>query len=218
MVDYNNFAKSFSHSRKNMKWEEIYYFFDQINADSSLLRILDIWCWSGRLLEQFSQKFDISNIQYIWLDLSENMLDCARESFPEKEFLNLNMLELDKIQDKKFNYIFFIASFHHLQSVKEREEVLQKTYNLLENWGRIYMTNWALNSEVNDEKYGKSIIQDSKNKHWSTDYNIVFWENDRYYHCFDLKELEYLAKKFGFKIIENRLFDSQKNFITILEK
>jgi hypothetical protein len=25
-VDYNNFAKTFSNSRKNMKWEEIDYF------------------------------------------------------------------------------------------------------------------------------------------------------------------------------------------------
>jgi hypothetical protein len=26
MVDYNNFAKEFAKSRKNMKWEEIDYF------------------------------------------------------------------------------------------------------------------------------------------------------------------------------------------------
>jgi len=26
MVDYNDFAKTFSQSRKNMKWEEITYF------------------------------------------------------------------------------------------------------------------------------------------------------------------------------------------------
>ena len=80
------------------------------------------------------------------------------------------------------------------------------------------MTNWALNSELNSKKYSESVIKKSENKFWSTDYNIVFWEYDRYYHCFDLKELEYLAQKPWFKIIENRLFDSQKNFITILEK
>lgn len=80
------------------------------------------------------------------------------------------------------------------------------------------MTNWALNSELNSEKYKKSIIENSQNQFWSLDYNIKLWENLRYYHCFDLKELEYLANKNNFKIIENRLFDNKRNFITILEK
>jgi hypothetical protein len=79
------------------------------------------------------------------------------------------------------------------------------------------MTNWALNSEINNKKYKDAVIKESKNTFWSTDYNIVFWENDRYYHCFDLSELEHLAEKTKFKIIENRLFDNQRNFITILE-
>jgi len=30
-VDYNGFAKTFSQSRKNMKWEEISYFLDIIH-------------------------------------------------------------------------------------------------------------------------------------------------------------------------------------------
>jgi hypothetical protein len=41
MVDYNNFAKTFSASRKNMKWEEIDYFLDKIK-NSEKLNILDI--------------------------------------------------------------------------------------------------------------------------------------------------------------------------------
>jgi len=208
-----------------MKWEEIEYFLESLSHHNSLclrgkgsLKVLDIGCWSWRLLEQFSSQYNIDDINYVWIDLSEKMLECARENFPEKEFLNLNMIELDRIENKDFNCIFFIASFHHLQSIKEREEVLIKAYNLLETWGRIFMTNWALNSEVNNEKYNNAAISDSKNKYWSIDYNIVFWEHDRYYHCFDLNELEYLARKSWFKIIENRLFDGEKNFITILEK
>ena len=205
-----------------MKWEEIEYFLRSSRAwvsfDWENTSILDIWCWSGRLLEQFSMQYNIDEIKYVWIDLSEKMLECARENFPEKIFLNLNMLELDKITDKKFNFIFFIASFHHLDNLSDREKVLHKTYNLLETWWRIYMTNWALNSDINNKKYSECVIEKSQNKYWSTDYNIVFWEHNRYYHCFNLKELEYLAKNTGFKIIENRLFDTEKNFITILEK
>jgi len=222
MVDYNNFAKKFAKSRKNMKWEEIDYFLEKINK-SEKLDILDIWCWSWRLLEQFSNSFDLDKINYTWIDLSSWLLEEAKKNFPNKEFLELNMLDLNsslltREGARGWDNIFFIASYHHLDNLEDREEVLSKAYNLLEKWGKIFMTNWALNSEINKEKYSKSIIENSENKFWSTDYNIVFWENNRYYHCFNLDELEYLAKKNNFKIIENRLFDNQRNFITILEK
>jgi hypothetical protein len=47
MVDYNNFAKTFSNSRKNMKWEEIDYFLSKIPNLISLgvkgsLKVLDV--------------------------------------------------------------------------------------------------------------------------------------------------------------------------------
>ena len=216
MVDYNNFANKFAKSRKNMKWEEIDYFLEKIDKNNDL-KILDIWCGSWRLLEQFSNTMNLENISYTWIDLSSWLLEEARKSFPEQKFLELNMLDLDKIENR-FNNIFFIASYHHLDNIEDREETLKKAYNLLEKWWRIFMTNWALNSEINNEKYNKALIKKSENKFKSTDYNIVFWENDRYYHCFDLSELEYLATKNNFKIIENRLFDSKRNFITILEK
>jgi len=35
------------------------------------------------------------------------------------------------------------------------------------------MTNWALNSEINDKKYKNAVIEKSENKFGSTDYNIV---------------------------------------------
>jgi hypothetical protein len=41
MVDYNKFAKTFSNSRKNMKWEEIDYFMNFLKKEKTL-KILDI--------------------------------------------------------------------------------------------------------------------------------------------------------------------------------
>ena len=118
LVDYNNFAETFSNSRKNMKWEEIDYFINNyLIWDYKQKNILDIWCGSARLLEQFSNIFDISKINYLWLDLSDKMLENAKNNFPDKEFLNLNMLDLDKLWNNKYDYIFFIASFHHLNNL-----------------------------------------------------------------------------------------------------
>jgi len=41
MVDYNNFAKTFSKSRKNMKWLEMEYFLAQLVLSNDT-KILDV--------------------------------------------------------------------------------------------------------------------------------------------------------------------------------
>jgi hypothetical protein len=96
--------------------------------------------------------------------------------------------------------------------------LLKKVKRLLKDDWIIFMTNWALNSELNKEKYNNAIIKDSKNQFWSLDYNIKLWEYNRYYHCFNLDELEYLFKKNNFEIIENRLFENNRNIISVIKK
>ena len=214
-VDYNNFAKTFSNSRKNMKWEEIDYFISFLDWKENL-KILDIWCGNWRFLSNLKEK-EILFEEYIWVDLSGVLLEQATILHPWDRFLQLNMLNLDNIKDK-VNSIFFLASFHHLDNLEDRKEVLKKAYNLLEDNWMIFMTNWALNSELNKEKYSKSIIENSENKFGSLDYSIKIWEYSRYYHCFDLSELEYLFNETWFEIIENREFENKRNFVSIIRK
>lgn len=215
-VDYNNFSKTFAASRKNMKWEEVEYFFNSLKQEDS---ILDIWCGSGRLLESYQNHFWKLPDWYLWVDLSQWLLDEARKTFPDYEFVQGNMLDIEKIsQHKKFDAIFLIASFHHLDDISQREELMKNLKKLLTGSWKIYMTNWALESAVHKEKYKDSFISGSENRFWSKDFNIKFWKFDRYYHCFSVDELEYLAESAGLKVEENRLFDSGKNFVTILSK
>lgn len=218
MVDYNNFAKTFSKSRKNMKWLEMEYFLDKLNlSDNS--NILDVWCGNWRFLWELMNIFGekINKDNYTWVDLSSGLLDEARKDYSEFNFHELNMLDLDSLK-QNYTDIFFYASFHHLQSIEDRKIVLKKTYDLLEKWGKVYMTNWALNSDLNKKRYSEAEIVDSQNKYWSVDFNIKLAWNNRYYHCFSLDELKILSEEVWFKIIENRLFENDRNFITILEK
>ena len=90
-VDYNKIADSFSNSRKNLKWEEIDYFISSYLKNIKWKNFLDIWCGNGRLLEQFSNSFNVDDINYTWIDLSEDMLNHASLSFPKKEFLNIGL-------------------------------------------------------------------------------------------------------------------------------
>jgi hypothetical protein len=218
MVDYNNFAKTFSKSRKNMKWLEMEYFLEKIIFSDST-KILDVWCGNWRFLWELVNIFwdKIHKNNYTWADLSSGLLEEARKDYSDFSFHELNMLDLDSLESK-YSDIFFYASFHHLQKISDRKIVLTKAYNLLEKWWKIYMTNWALNSELNKKRYSEAEIENSINEYGSVDFNIKLAWNDRYYHCFSLDELKTLSEEVWFKIIENRLFENDRNLITILEK
>jgi hypothetical protein len=73
------------------------------------------------------------------------------------------------------------------------------------------MTNWNLLSPSNLKKYQET----SK---WSQDFNIKIWDFFRFYHWFKIEELDNLFKKEWFKIIENRVFEWERNIISILWK
>jgi len=211
-VDYNNFASTFSKSRQNLKWKELNYFFSNYN---DFWKILDIWCGSGRLLwELLSQNIVFE--EYLWVDLSKNLLEEAKKTYQDFNFLELNMLNIDEL-NQKFDTIFLIASFHHLSSIDDRILLLKKLKNILKpNW-KIFFTNWSLSSSINYEKYNNSIISNSKNQFWSQDYDIKIWEYSRYYHDFSLEELTYLFLNTSYEILENRLFDNLKNIISIIK-
>ena len=215
-LNYDDFAKTFSKSRNNLKWQEINYFLQNYSSNINNKRILDIWCWNARLLEHFYQN-DIKNFDYLWLDSSKEMIWEAKTKFRENNFLVCDMLELSKIKQKDFESIFFIASFHHLNTFNQRKEVLLQLKNIIKPWSYIFMTNWDLNSELNLKKYNKSIIKNSQNEFWSLDFNIKIWEFNRFYHSFCLKELEFLFKSTWYEIIENRLFENKKNIISIIK-
>jgi hypothetical protein len=111
-----------------------------------------------------------------------------------------------------------IASFHHLKNTQEKIDVLKNIFNLLENNWKVFITCWALESKINLEKYKSSKIEWSKNEFWNYDYNIKIWENSRFYHCFSIEELEKLFMNTWFKILENFLFENDKNYVSIIEK
>jgi SAM-dependent methyltransferase len=257
MKNYDNFAKTFSNSRKNMKWEEINYFISSYLKVSEIWKFLkpspqpspigrgkirkelfnfskfwnikwksflDIGCWNGRLLKHFSNYFDINQINYIWIDSSSEILKEAKKLYPDTIFKNIDIINVDNIFHNylvkqtflskmlkkfskfysplplgeglgvraKFDYIFFIASFHHLENIEKRLEVLKKTKSLLKSWGIIFMTNWDLQSELNRKKYQKSIIKNTKNEFWSVDYNIKIWKFTRYYHSNSTNQIIFL--------------------------
>jgi SAM-dependent methyltransferase len=106
-----------------------------------------------------------------------------------------------------FDAILFLASFHHLENEKERIQVLQNVKNLLTPTGRIYMTNWNLREQA---RYEKSHCGNG-------DFDIKIGEYSRYYHGFTMTELEQIFRETGYRVIENRIFEGGRNFLSILQ-
>lgn len=231
MTDYNPFAKTFSESRKNMKWKELDAIIEDIQKNN-FQNILDIGCGNGRFLENFLSIVDNSSVNYVWVDASEEMLIEAKKLYKNHNFYvstmqdflsklstkideNVEVVELkenQKISNKKifqkFDAIIFLASFHHLKSEKERIEVLQNAKKMLSENGKIYLTNWNL---LPQEKYKKNHI-------WNGDFDIKIWNFSRYYHGFDLEELGEIFQKSELFIEKNEIFEWWRNIFSILAK
>lgn len=217
-VNYDLFSQTFSQSRKNMKWEEIEYFIEKYSENINEWKILDIWCGNGRLLQHFLESSEIYDIDYLWIDASEWMIREAVQNVWVDAFKVIDMNQLSDLSETWYDSIFCIASFHHLETLIQRENVLHSIFNKLQKGWFVFMTNWALESELNKEKYKWSCLSDTRNEFGGVDFQIKIWEFQRFYHSFSLSELEYLFQKSWFRIIENRIFDLYRNYISILQK
>ena len=220
-VNYNDFAETFASSRKNLKWSEIYYLLEHIDKNDFMI---DIACGSWRLIESFHDLYLQYPENYLWIDASKKILEEANKIYPWYYFFHWDMENQDiytmiknKTQDKK-KHIFCIAWFHHINDIWIRWRIMSYWYDTLNPWEKVCMTNWALESRVNKDTYKSVMIQNSENEFWAHDFSIKIGRYSRWYHSFTLEELEYLAVSAGFTILENRLSESEKNFITILEK
>jgi len=216
MGNYDAFAETFSNSRKNMKWAEIEHITNEYFEYFHEKSILDIGCGNGRLLTHF-QDLRIYPGEYVGIDNSKNMIKEAKKLHPESSFLWKDMSDLESI-GQTWNAIIGIASFHHLPTFTKRMHTLQIFWNILLSGGIVALTNWNLLSEENSQKYQSSKIPDSRNEFGSEDFLIKIGKFERFYHAFCLQELEKLAEKTHFRILENRIFPTQRNIITILQK
>lgn len=200
-----------------MVWDEIDYFLENYGEQINEKKILDIWCGNGRLLSHFMRSPHIYDIDYYGIDASKGMIEEAQKETGCNAFDVCDMTALDTYEKDNFGAVFFIASFHHLMSYEERSLVLEHLKTKIEKWSYVFFTNWALESEINWEKYKNNVIPNSENEWGGKDFSIKFGEYDRFYHSFTLQELEWLFLKSGFTIIENKIFENNRNFISILK-
>jgi len=239
--NYEEIAADFDLTRKKPLWPELVKLTEMVKDGD---RVLDAGCGNGRLAEAFGQK----NVNYLGVDGSKNLVEAAKKNFLDSrlrgndkemggddektvvarndsyKFILGDILELDRISEKDFDYVYSIAVLHHLPGENLRVQALKQMKNKIKPGGKIIITVWNL---WNQKKFRKLILKFAilkilgKNKMDFGD--ILFsWKNNqgqeisrRYYHAFTKSELKKIAVKAGLKI--TKIYKDRHNYYLILE-
>jgi len=100
--NYEAIAVDFDNTRKKHLWPELIKLAGLVKDGD---KVLDVGCGNGQLIEAFKEK----KIDYLGVDSSERLIAAAKRNqklgIKNQEFLMGNILELDKISEKDFDYV-----------------------------------------------------------------------------------------------------------------
>lgn len=225
---YNQEAKKYTETRKKHRWDvEILLQTIQTHPENKI-RILEIWCGSGRFLEHLKQIKD-KKIDYIWVDISESLIQEAKKiknpTNIKTEFICQNMLNyLKDSKQESFDIVIWIASFQHLADKKQRHLASKHIYKTLKYDWLFIMTNRSFSTRFL-QKYRQTIIKNWLSKllnYKNIERNSlkIAWKNKdktyyRFYHIFTLKELHRILSQSGFII--KKLWYLNKNWEEIAD-
>ncbi|MBN2854347.1 class I SAM-dependent methyltransferase [Patescibacteria group bacterium] len=216
--NYSEIATDFDTSRKKYLWPEMEKFSELVFEGA---KILDAGCGNGRLLEAFNGK----KVDYSGFDLSPELISFAKENYPKQEFFVDDLLKLENLPEKKYDFIFLIAVILHIPDRNLRAQVLKSLADKLEVGGRIILSVW----DFYGQKRFDELVRKSETKRiFSFDGRepgdlLFLWtsgdgksKSQRYYHAFKDKELKNLAKSAGLELEE--FYKSGKNIWLVLRK
>lgn len=226
--NYEKIAEHYNETRKKHLeplWGELTKCAKQARPGS---RILDVGCGNGRLIEAFER----TDIDYLGVDSNQKLLESAKKQKPGFKFKLGNILELSKIPEINFDYIFCVAVLHHLPGKNLQIQALKQLKNKIKPDGKIVITVWNLWGQ---KKYRRLILKFAllkliKKNHrlggtGKMDFgDILFdWKNSkgervsqRYYYAFTKKQLKKIAKKAGLKV--KKVYKDRYNYYTIITK
>ncbi len=216
--NYDEIAEEFNETRKKILWPELIKLSESVRTGDE---ILDVGCGNGRLLEAFTNK----DIKYLGVDSSEKLINLAMSRYISRvksryvNFIVGDILDLGKIPQIGFNYVFCVAVLQHIPGRDLQVTALKQLKNKVNNNDKIIITVWNLWSQM---KYKKLIYKFAllrligKNKMAFGDivFNGFNQKSKRYYHAFRMGELKRIIKKSGLKI--ERIYKDKYNYYAVL--
>ena len=216
--NYEEIAQQFSETRKKHIWPELVSLSYKVKEHD---RILDVGCGNGRLLEVFKGK----DLYYLGVDNSKRLIELAKTRYPDKKFLEGDIIRLGEISEVNFDFVFCIAVLQHIPGRQMQIDAIRQLRNKVTDDGEVIISVWNMWSQ---KKFRRLVLKFAllkiikKNRMDIGD--ILFsWKNSqgmevsqRYYHAFRKGELKHICKKAGFKI--QRIYNDQYNYYAVLKK
>lgn len=173
------------------------------------ISILEFGCGSGRLISFLNQNLKWKNINYIWVDLSKNLIKYAKKDNPNNIFVHDDISNyIKEIKQESLDFIIWVASFQHIPTKKERIFLMKNFYKALKYDGKIIVSNRSLSKRFIKKHY-KTLIKSFLKfvytlwLHNPKDLQIPWKNKDetyyRYYHMFSKTEIERIAETWWFK-------------------
>lgn len=212
---YQTFAQDFAETRQRLQ-PGVKKVLEKL---SSNIRILDIGCGNGELAHNLAQRE--VQCSYIGVDFSPKLVQRAREKIPPSFSGTFYALDItseewrETLPRVQFDVIFAFATLHHIPSRELRENVLEKIRLRIKPTGSFYLSNWQF---LNSPRLKKRIqswdeIGLSKELVDENDY-LLDWRRGgrgvRYVHHFTTQELEQLAQKSGFHVVDDFYSDGKE--------
>jgi len=148
------------------------------------LGLLDFACGTGRILQLLESHVDSA----VGIDVSESMLEVARNFLPETELLHADLTRQPALADRRFEVITAFRFFPNAEPAL-RDDILRELVRLLAKDGILILNNHL---RCNGTKMRLRRVMGrltGKNK-------------ERDLHCMSDSEVEALAVRFGLSILE----------------
>jgi len=152
---------------------------------------LNLGCAHGSDFLPFKDSFELHGV-----DFSDEMLKLARRYSLKYDFnVELSLADVRQLPypDNSFDWAISVATYHHIKGKQERLKALNELNRVLKPGGEAFITVW------NRWQPGFWLKPKDLYVPWRKKDKTLY----RYYHLFSYAELEILARKAGFSILES---------------
>jgi SAM-dependent methyltransferase len=211
---YQTFANAFSATRQRLQ-PGVMHVLEQVRHVDNLL---DLGCGNGELARQLARQLYAGN--YTGLDFTSALLEQAAVGQPGNfHFLQADLSKEDwdaPLAGNLYDAILVFAVLHHLPGIDLRLQVLHKARSLLALGGHFIHSEWQfLNSPRLAARIQPwDVIGVSGNDVDPGDY-LLDWRQGgmglRFVHHFSEAELEELAVRSGFEVVETFFSDGENH-------
>lgn len=175
---YEANAKQYASTISNLSSRELQEKFSLTVGQGK--KVLDAGCAAGRDTKILSEL----GLEATGLDLSNSLIELARESYPDLTFVQGNFLDLP-FANASFSGVWAQASLLHLETIEEVTKALEEFNRVLEKGGILHV---YVKQQLGKAK--TAVVADNVSLH------------ERFFRWFTKAEIKNLLGKTGFEILQ----------------